>query len=136
MRVSADVTAASATTVRSDDPWWFSLLHSSFRRLQRGELRWWERTSNPHCRAASSATQRQRTRSQARSCHARPPTTLLRMCARTLVKGVLLLLLLQLKRGKKHTQEGLNSVERNIYRAKNNINLCVSSEIKMNRHPF
>lgn len=95
-RVSADVTAAPATTDRSDHPLSLSALLSSFMRLRRGEQRRWERTGNPHCRAASSATQRQRTRSQARSCHARPPTTLLRMCARTLVKGVLLLLLLLL----------------------------------------
>lgn len=104
-RVSADVTAASATTERTDDPWSFSALLSSFIRLQRGELRWWERTSNPHCRAASSATQRQRTRSQARSCHARPPTTLLRMCARTLVKGVLLLLLLRIISSKQRSKK-------------------------------
>lgn len=76
-----------------------------------------KRTSSPH-RAASSATQRQRTaeqiRRQAPRCHARTPTTVLRMCARTLVKGALLRLafyFLKSTSWARSTVEGGNKLE-------------------------
>ena len=105
-RVSADVTAVRAMRNGSGDPSSCFRLLSRLIRLQSWELRSWPHTETykrPALCAASSATQRQRTAERSASW-ARAGTEMpcaatyytLRMCARTLVKGALLLLLLLL----------------------------------------